>query len=410
MLEHAAKVLGWYVCDHCLGRHFSKLLSGYTNAERGRALRTSVALSIDGGSKFEGNVNNFVGFKFRENQDFEKLPKKAGTCEVCNGLFQGGIEKLAARVSKQLGKVDFNNFLVGTQLSEDLLQREEKLWEKVGIDYTEPIRSEINREVGKQVEKLTGKRANLLKPDIAVLLDMKTQKVKLTVNPLFILGYYQKLKRGFPQSKWGTPRKYATSVEEEIGRPLLKLTKGKDTKFHGAGREDIDARNLAWRAFVIEVNRPTKRAIDLRKLEKLTAKGHKVRISKLKISDMATVRAIKEAAPDKTYRALVKLGKPVRQADLKKLKKLVGSIHQRTPVRVAHRRAELLRKREVKSLRWKRLGAKKLELIVKGTAGLYIKELVSSDEGRTKPSVAEILGVPAKVTELDVIDIGKIKL
>jgi tRNA pseudouridine synthase 10 len=125
---------------------------------------------------------------------------------------------------------------------------------------------------------------------------------------------------------------------------------------------------------------------------------------------MATVRAIKEAAPDKTYRALVKLGKPVKPADLKKLKKLVGSIHQRTPVRVAHRRAELLRKREVKSLRWKRLGAKKLELIVKGTAGLYIKELVSSDEGRTKPSVAELLGVPAKVMELDVIDIGKIKL
>ena len=24
-----------YICDHCLGRQFSKILSGYTNKERG---------------------------------------------------------------------------------------------------------------------------------------------------------------------------------------------------------------------------------------------------------------------------------------------------------------------------------------------------------------------------------------
>jgi len=42
---------------------------------------------------------------------------------------------------------------------------------------------------------------------------------------------------------------------------------------------------------------------------------------------------------------------------------------------------------------------------VTGEAGLYIKELVSSDGGRTKPSVSSVLGVGAKVVDLDVIGI-----
>jgi tRNA pseudouridine synthase 10 len=35
-------------------------------------------------------------------------------------------------------------------------------------------------------------------------------------------------------------------------------------------------------------------------------------------------------------------------------------------------------------------------------AGLYIKELISGDGGRTTPSLAEILKKPAHVTSLDV--------
>jgi tRNA pseudouridine synthase 10 len=76
---------------------------------------------------------------------------------------------------------------------------------------------------------------------------------------------------------------------------------------------------------------------------------------------------------------------------------------------VLHRRADLERKREVKEIRWKFINPKTIELKIKCSAGLYVKELVSGDEGRTKPSVAEILGVPAKVKELDVIKIDKVE-
>jgi len=45
-------------------------------------------------------------------------------------------------------------------------------------------------------------------------------------------------------------------------------------------------------------------------------------------------------------------------------------------------------------------------LVVEADSGTYIKELVHGDGGRTKPNVAEIVGVPCEVTELDVIWVG----
>ena len=43
--------------------------------------------------------------------------------------------------------------------------------------------------------------------------------------------------------------------------------------------------------------------------------------------------------------------------------------------------------------------------LVLGEAGLYIKELVSGDSGRTVPSLAEILKKKAHVTSLDVTQV-----
>jgi tRNA U54 and U55 pseudouridine synthase Pus10 len=37
---------------------------------------------------------------------------------------------------------------------------------------------------------------------------------------------------------------------------------------------------------------------------------------------------------------------------------------------------------------------------VDAEAGTYIKELISGDEGRTKPSISEFLGRPIKCTQL----------
>lgn len=392
--EKAEKILKQPVCDNCLGRQFSRLLSGYTNEERGKAIRNAIAMDVDAATSFgEMDASNFSSCGMRN----VKAPAEK-ECSICKNVFArlGSYAKAAVTKAKH---IEYSTFLVGTRPSSELVYGEEALWENVGIDFCEPIKGEINRETGKKIEKLSGKKFSP-KGDVIFLIDMDSGKVEVSIAPVFIYGEYQKLKRGIPQTKWPSG-KYKTSVEQIIAKPYMAATRAEAHKLHGAGREDIDARCLAWRPFVLELLGAKKRAIDIAKLAKKI--GKEVRVRNLRLSNIVEVRSIKDARYDKTYRAKVKCG-PVKRAALKKLS-VLSAIAQKTPKRVLHRRADLTRKRLVKSVKTRFINSKAFELIVRGESGLYIKELISGDNGRTTPSVSELLGVPCKCAELDVIDI-----
>jgi len=393
-----------YICDNCLGRQFAQLLSGFENKERGKIIRNFIATCIEAGEDLEVDSSNFEEFKFRF-KNIEKKSKKS--CMICDNLFEK-LEKYVEKASKKMEKIEFNNFLVGTKLSRNLIEREEELWEKIGISWCEPMKSEINRLVGKELEKKFKKPVEFENPEVLVLLELDKEKVNLRINSFYLFGEYNKLKRGIPQTKWPSG-KYKNSVEQIIAKPLMKQIGGSGHKFHGCGREDIDARCLGWRPFVIEILEPKKRKIDKKKLIEEVKKTKKVDIRKIKIVKSGLVEIIKRKRPDKTYRALVKLKDDIEKKDLKKLSVLKGKkIYQETPTRVLHRRSDKLRKRIVKDIKWKKIGKKKIELKIKAEAGTYIKELVSGDKGRTYPSVSEILRTPAEVKELDVIKIERI--
>jgi tRNA pseudouridine synthase 10 len=82
-------------------------------------------------------------------------------------------------------------------------------------------------------------------------------------------------------------------------------------------------------------------------------------------------------------------------------------VAQRTPSRVAHRRADKTRHRDVTrcSLVHHRDDGLQARILLEGDAGLYIKELISGDEGRSDPSLAGLLDVGARCTALDVVDV-----
>jgi len=395
IIEKALKILKQPVCDNCLGRQFSQLLSGFTNAQRGRAIRMAVAMSADAGNA-SIDASSVPGFKLRNRPPVSEAPQ----CSVCFGIFNE-LGKYAKKAAARAKKTKFSTFLVGTRPSSELVAAEDALWERVGIDHCEPLKAEINREAGKLIEKETGKKFSAKEPDVVFLLELTGKTVGMEINPLFIYGEYQKLKRGIPQTRWPSG-KYKTSVEQITAKPFMKATNGTGHKFHGAGREDIDARCLAWRPFVLEILEPKKRDIDAGALAKKVGAGVKIRNARL--SDIAEVRKLKEARLDKTYRALVKCSAPISKKDLAKLSAL-KQIGQQTPKRVLHRRADLMRRRLVKGIKTKYINSKSFELTVKGESGLYIKELISGDEGRTNPSVSAILGVPCVCKELDVIEV-----
>ena len=95
----ALKSFDFKICDSCLGRQFGTVSTGMTNEFRGKIIRKIL----------------------------EQKPLK-GRCEICNGLFQGGIEKLAKKAIKKLEKIEYSTFVVGTRLDQNLISLEEKIW------------------------------------------------------------------------------------------------------------------------------------------------------------------------------------------------------------------------------------------------------------------------------------------
>jgi len=323
-----------------------------------------------------------------------------------------------------LKEYEFESFVIGNKLSSELLRKEEEMIEEVDVELYESLKSTLNREIGKIVERETGKKANRDNPDITVLLDLEKNIISLQVKSLFIYGEYQKLSRSIPQATWYCPNckgkgcekckgiglLYPTSVQMIIERPLLKASKGKKSKIHASGREDIDARCFAWRPFVIEIVKPKVRSINLKEIEKKINKSKKVKVRNLKIvkDGKQLIRKIKIERPDKTYRALVVFEKEIDKERLKELKKLNGAIiFQKTPTRVLARRSDKERKRKVITIYYKLINKKKLELKIRVAAGLYVKELITGDNGRTKPNISEILNNTPKKILLDVIKIHR---
>jgi tRNA pseudouridine synthase 10 len=64
-----------------------------------------------------------------------------------------------------------------------------------------------------------------------------------------------------------------------------------------------------------------------------------------------------------------------------------------------------IRKRKVKDIKYKLLSSKRAEFTIKAQSGLYIKELINGDEGRTQPSISDLIKNKVKKIDLDVIRI-----
>jgi len=83
---------------------------------------------------------------------------------------------------------------------------------------------------------------------------------------------------------------------------------------------------------------------------------------------------------------------------------------QRTPERVSHRRADLIRKRTVFEshtpiIELNEDGRREVEFTLRCESGTYVKETVHGDSGRTQPSVASLIRAKCNVVWLDVGDI-----
>ncbi|PSQ41234.1 tRNA pseudouridine(54/55) synthase Pus10 [Halobacteriales archaeon SW_5_68_122] len=371
------------VCDSCLGRPVADRSFGLTNAERGRALRTAVALTDD-----------------------EPFEPPESECWVCEGVCSR-FDDLADRLVAAPGDTELFTYQVGTRVPPLLEENDRLLREEAGLDPDagETLNTELNREVGRRVGAVLDAEVEFGRPDVQFLLDLETDEVEVQRNSVTVYGRYRKLERGIPQTEWDT---YDESVEELMAPPFLSALRGTEAVFHGAGREDVDALMLgSGRPFVLEVKSPRRRTADLAELRAQVNDSEKVEVEALTFATHETVARVKELDATKTYRATVEFDNAVADDEFAAaLSDLDGvTVDQRTPNRVDHRRADRVRERRVLSVDGRLEDARTAVVDVHGEGGLYIKELMSGDEGRTEPSLAGVLGVGATVTALDVLDV-----
>ncbi len=191
---------------------------------------------------------------------------------------------------------------------------------------------------------------------------------------------------------------------------MVEFVNAESDAFHGMGREDIDVRCLGeGRPFVAELKSPLRRSIDFEKLTKTINKSAKdlIEIQGLRFSNRAEVARIKETKAEKSYTIRFSCEHSLSDDEIsKRILSLSGQVlEQQTPQRVAHRRADKIRKRKVISIENVQVEDNEIEFDVRCESGTYVKELVHSDEGRTNPSVAAVLEADCEVILLDVKDI-----
>ena len=397
------------LCDHCLGRQFAQLGHGLENYERGLIARETDDLDED--SFVEDNVP----------EDAEQ-DHRCG-CDACGLVFEE-LDHWINMVIDSFDRYELETFLIGIRPPEDAVSREDEIWGEYGTQFTEPIKTELSRLIGKRIEDKMDVTVDFERADIMAVVDMRDgkERVELQVNSVLIYGQYNKYSREIPQTEWHcrkcrgsgcdecdwTGKQYPTSVQEEIQEPFIRDSKAIEAKFHGGGREDVDAKCFGKREFVLELIEPLNRDLDLEELQhEVNSSTDKVEVFEMQYTHKDKAADIKQKHADKKYRAQVETEKEFSEEDLKHISEVIGEVEQETPERVEHRRAEKIRKREVYDVSWEKTGEKSFELEVKAEAGTYIKELIHGDDGRTQPNISDLISTSAECVQLDVVWIEK---
>ncbi len=384
------------LCDHCLGRMFGKIGTGTTNKNRGRDIRKALA---------EEGINALV----------------VEFCPLCENVFDL-LDRFANAVVESISGIEFDNFLIGTRVESEIVKRERDLWKEYGLEEAEPIKAELNREIGKIVLSKMHRFVEFRNPQVVACVDTRFADVSVDIAPVFIAGRYNKFSREIPQTIWpcrvchgkgcdhchGKGKMYETSVQEIIGNVALEMTRGKEHFFHGMGREDIDVRMLGdGRPFVLEISSPRVRNIDLDELKRRSDNELAV-FNDLHYVQREAVERYKEAAADKVYRVHVLTNGKINKEAVNEvaLSFKNANIDQRTPRRVEHRRADLVRKRMIHWVEANAITEDSFDLELETDSGTYVKEFVSGDDGRSTPSFSERLGVQCRVEILDVLAIN----
>ena len=326
-------------------------------------------------------------------------------CHICRGLMSR-LDELAGKVLASVKPYQFDTFLVGATLPTQLYEREDALRARLKIRGRESIKSQLTRELGLRLSKLTGKKVDYARPDIAINIIIDKEggvQVAARARPLAVQGVYTKKERGLEQKQDKCPMCLGKgcnlcdysglagfeSVEGIIARHLMPATGGQSPRFSWIGSEDKDSLVLGGgRPFFAKISDPKVRRPKMR----FSEAGVQARIITIldDISDTQARFSVKT-------RIAAKCDRPITTGDINALRSLAG-------IEAKFQNRSKIVAKKIHSIQAKKTSESELQLTMTADGGLPIKQFVGGEE-YMEPNVSKLLNAKCECMTFDVLGV-----
>jgi len=359
------------LCDHCLGRLFSKQL--------------------------HLSSNKLLGKKLKKNS------KSAQRCYICKNLFDN-LNHFLNMMLDVISSYSFSSFSVGAIIKPSIMDRDDIVRSKYKLKGIDGIKTDITKELVKLFSKKTKKTFDYLDPEVVFTVNLKEESCDVRSKSLTLSGRYVKSIRGFSQKQKSCSNcsgkgcricdfhgiaEYG-SVEGEISQFLFKKLGGKTAKFTWIGGEDKSSLILGTgRPFFVKIKNPHKR-----KLRKSSANLEHVKVHNLKIVPDSPKNPLKF---NSLVEAKISTSSKIDSKLLEKLKNLI-----KNPV-VVHEKSGKRSEKRIFSIKSKKHDDNSFRLFFKFEGGLPVKRFVTG--GDVSPGISQTLGISCKCLEFDFHDV-----
>jgi len=368
----ANKIIKKYdLCDHCLGRLFSKQL--------------------------HLSSNKLLGNKLKKNLNSTQK------CYICKNLFDNLNHFLKLMLDASSGYF-YTSFSVGAMIKPSIIDRDDCIRSQFKLKGIDSIKTDITKELGKLFSRKTKKIIDHLDPEITFTLNLKDELCQLRSKSITVSGRYVKTLRGLPQKQQSCDNCSGKgcrscnfhgisgfeSVEGIISKFLFKKFGGTTAKFTWIGGEDKSSLVLGTgRPFFVKILNPSKRNLKLSK-----ANFDSLKINHLKLVHESPKNPLKF---NSSLSVKISTESEIDSKNLKKLKDLPKNLV------VVYDKSGKRSEKKVFDVKYKKNSKNSFTLIITAEGGLPIKRFVNSDN--VSPGISKILDTQCTCQEFDFLDI-----